>query len=159
MMSGTTKKRRYIPINAVFNNLPRDSTTTLLPFHALTGCDTTSYIANHTKKSSWKVFKQHHQLLVNLGIGELTEETIQSSEKFICRIYDVHRTDSVDAARHILFSKTNKPEAMPPTRDALYFHLMRVHYQSMIWRNACEDHLFLPAPTALGWTFDARSSN
>lgn len=52
MLSGTTKKRRYIPIDAVFNNLPRDSATTLLPFHALTGCDTTSYIANHTKMSS-----------------------------------------------------------------------------------------------------------
>lgn len=126
MLSGTTNKRRYIPIDAVFNNLPRDSATTLLPFHALTGCDTTSYFANHTKMSSWKVFKEHHQLLINLGIGELTEETIRSSEKFVCRIYDVHKTDSVDAARHILFAKSGKPETMSPTSDALRFHLMRV---------------------------------
>ena len=71
MMSGTSKKRWYIPICAVFNNLPRDSVSALLPFHALTACDTTSYIANHTKRSSWKAFKDHYQLLANLGIGEL----------------------------------------------------------------------------------------
>ena len=104
MLSGTTKKRRYIPVDAVYNNLPRDSAASLIPFHALTGCDTTSYIANHTKRSSWKVFKEHHQLLLNLGVGELTEETIQSSESFVCRIYDVHKTNSVDAARHLLFA-------------------------------------------------------
>lgn len=154
MMSGTTKKRRYIPIDAVFNNLPRDSATALLPFHALTGCDTTSYIANHTKRSSWKVFKEHHQLLLNLGIGELTEETIRSSETFFCRIYCVHKTDSVDAARHILFSKTGKTEAMPPTSDALRLHLMRVHYQTMVWRKAHCAIPELPAPVDMGWKRD-----
>ena len=43
IMSGTSKKRKYIPIEAVYNSLPSDSTSSLLPFHALTGCDTTSY--------------------------------------------------------------------------------------------------------------------
>jgi len=113
MMSGTSRKRWYIPIDAVFNKLPSGSATSLLAFHALTGCDTISYIANHTKQSSWKVFKEHHELSKNLAIGELTEETVDSSEMLICRIYNVQRTDSVDAARHTLFSKTAKPEAMP----------------------------------------------
>ncbi len=144
MLSGTAKKRQYIPIDAVFNNLPRDSATNLLPFHALTGCDTTSYFANHTKRFSWKVFKEHHQLLKNYGIGELTEETIRSSKMFVCRIYGVHKTDSVDAARHILLSKTGKPEAMSPTSDAL-------HFQAMVWRN---DHCAvpeIPEPVGVGW--------
>ena len=136
MLSGTAKKRRYIPIGKVFNNLPNASATHLIAFHALTGCDTTSYFSNHTKRTSYKIFKKHHQLLHNLGTGELTEETIQSSETFVCRIYDVHNTDSIDAARHLLFSKSAKPEAMCPTSDALRFHLMRVHYQAMIWNNA-----------------------
>ena len=76
MLSGTAKKRKYTPIDAVFQNLPRDSATNLLPFHALTGCDTTSYFANHTNRSSWKVFTEHHQFLKHTGIHELTEETI-----------------------------------------------------------------------------------
>ena len=117
----------------------------------MTGCDTTSYIANHTKWTSWKTFKEHHGLLKNLGIGELTEDTIQSSETFVCRIYNVNRTDSIDAARHLLFSKTGKPEAMAPTSDALRFHLKRVHYQSMIWRNAHCPTPELPAPSEMGW--------
>jgi len=151
MMSGTSKKRRYIPIVAVFNKLPRGSAASLLAYHALTGCDTTSYIANHTKRSSWKVSKEHHELLKNLAICELTEETIKSSETFVCRIYNVYTTDSVDAARHLLFSKMGKPEAMAPTSDVLRFHLMRVHYQAMIWRNSHCPTPELPAPSEMGW--------
>ena len=126
MKSGTSKKRRYIPIDAVLNKLPSGSASSLLAFHAFTGCDTTSYIANRTKRSSWKIFKEHHGLLKNLGIGELIDDTIQSSETFACRIYNVHRTDSIDAERHLLSSTTGKPEAMAPTSDALRFHLKRV---------------------------------
>ena len=78
----------------------------------------------------------HHQLLSNIGIGDLTAETQRSSEAFVCRIYDVHKTDSVDAARHILFSRTGKPDGMLLTSDVLHFHLLRVHFQAMVWRNA-----------------------
>ena len=151
MKSGTSKKWRYIPIGAVFNKLPSGSASSLLEFQALTGCNTTSYITNNTKRSSWKIFKEHHGLLKNLGIGELTDDTTQSSEKCVCRIYNVHRTDSIDAARRLLFSKTGKPEAMAPTSDALRFHLKRVHYQSMIWRNAHCPTPELPAPSEMGW--------
>ena len=151
MKSGTSKKWRYITIDAVFNKLPSGSASSLLAFHAVPGCDTTSYIANQTKRSSWKIYKEHHGLLKNLGIGELTDDTIQYSETFVCRIYNVHRTDSIDAARDLLLSKTGKPEAMATTSDALRFHLKRVHYQSMIWRNAHCPTPELPAPSAMGW--------
>ena len=85
------------------------------------------------------------------GIGELTEETIKSSETIVCRIYHLHRTDSIDAARHLLFSKTRKPAAMAPTSDAVRFHLRIVHYQAMIWRNAHCPTPELPAPSEMGW--------
>ena len=119
VISGTSKKREFIPVGPVFNSVQRDLTIKLLSFHALTGCDTTSYLANHSKKSSWKVFREHHSLLNNLGVGELSEETMQSAEKFVCRIYNVHQTDSVDVARHILFSKGGKPELLPPDACSL----------------------------------------
>ena len=61
------------------------------------------------------------------------------------------QTDSVDAARHILFSNTSKTEAMSPSSDALRFHLMRVYYQAMVWRNAHCAVLELPAPVDMGW--------
>ena len=128
----------YTNNDAVFNNQPRNSSAALLPFPAFTGCDNTSYFANHTKQSSWKVFREHHNQLKNLGIGELTQETIKSAEAFVCRMYNVHITYSADSTRHMLFSKNSKPEAMSLTIiiDALHFHLMRVHYETMVWRNA-----------------------
>ena len=151
MMSGTSKKRRYIPIGDVFHTLPIGSSTALLQFHALTGCDTTSYFANHTKRSAWKVFKEHHHLLNDLGRGELIEETIKAAEAFVCRMYNVHITDSVDSARHVLFSKSVTPETMPPTSNALRFQLMRAHYQCMIWMQAACPMPDLPAPIDMEW--------
>ena len=154
MLSGTAKKQQYIPIDTVFNTLSQGVATKLLAYHALTGCDTTSFFVNHGKKSSWKAFMKHHQLLENLGVGELTDETIQTSETFVCRMYGVHNADSVDAARHVLFSKTAKAEGMCPTSDALRFHLMRVHYQTMIWRHAHCGKPDLPATVDMGWKRD-----
>ena len=69
-------------------------------------------------------------------IGELIGETLKSSETVVCRIYSVCRTDSIDAAPLLLFSKTGKPETISPTSDALRFHLTRIHCQVMTWRNA-----------------------
>ena len=84
MKSGASKRRLHIPIDVVFNKLTIGSAASLLEFHALIVCHTTSYIANHTKRSSWMIFKEHHGILKNLGIGELTEETLKSSETFVC---------------------------------------------------------------------------
>ncbi|MES9881148.1 MAG: hypothetical protein ABW185_09730, partial [Sedimenticola sp.] len=151
MMAGTSKKRKYIPIDRVYHSLPQHASSSLLPFHALTGCDTTSYVSGHTKRSSWKVFKDNHELLVDLGVGELTNETAALVETFMCRIYNVSHTDSIDTARYYLFSKSAKPEALPPTSDALRFHVMRVNYQTMIWRQACCAAPELPAPDSMGW--------
>ena len=120
------RKRKYIPIGEVYNRLPAYSASSLLPFHALTGCDVTSYISNHTKRSAWKVFEDNHALLEHLGEGDLTDEISKSAEKLVCRIYNVGQTDSVDEARHIMFYKFVKPEVLPPTSDALHFHLMQV---------------------------------
>ena len=38
------KKPKYIPVQEVINNLPGGCLYAILPFHALTGFDTTSYI-------------------------------------------------------------------------------------------------------------------
>ena len=89
MKSGISKKRRYVPIDAVFNRVTKGSAASLLAFHTLTGCDITSYIAKHIKRSSWKIFKEHHGLLYNLGICDLPEETIKASDAFVCRIYNM----------------------------------------------------------------------
>ena len=117
MMSRTSGKRRYT--EAVYNKLPQTSATCLLSFNALTGSDTTSYFANHTNKTCWKTFIENHQLLCDLGIGELSQETIVSAEKFVCRLHNVRTTDTVDSVRHILFS---------PTNNHNIFHQQALHF-------------------------------
>ena len=144
-------KEDKIHIGDVYNRLPADSASSLLPFHALTGCDVTSDISNHSKRSAWKVFKDIHTLLKNLGVGDFTNEIFKSAEKFVCRIYNVEQTDSIDEARHIMFYKSAKPEALPPTSDARRFHLLRVHYQTMIWRNSHSATPELPTAGTMGW--------
>lgn len=146
MMSGTATKRRYFNIRAIYENLPAGSVSARLPFHALTGCDTTSFICNHSKKSAWKVFLGHHTLLSSLGEGELTEEKMKEVEEFVCKMYKLDSIGSVDEARAILFAKKGKPEALPPTSDALC-----VHYQTLVWKQAHCSELQLPDPETLGW--------
>ena len=55
------------------HQLPRDST--LLAFHAVTGCNTVSQFAGHGKMTARKALKKNNELLTSLGCAELTEET------------------------------------------------------------------------------------
>ena len=74
--------------------------------HALTGSDTTSYIAGCSKKSAWKIFQTHHQLLENLGKGEMTAEALKNAEEFVCKLYNVKNVSmSTGVARAILFNR------------------------------------------------------
>ena len=154
MMSGTAKKRKYVPIDAVYHKLPSGSTDALLPFHALTGCDTTSYIYGHTKQSAWKIFQDHHRLLGDLGVEYLTHSKLKSAEKFVCIMYGKDNVDSVDTLRSIMFSKSGKPEKLPPTSDSLQLHIKRVHFQSMVWKEAHCAEPQLPDACEMGWKRD-----
>ena len=124
----------------------------ILSFHAVTGCDTVSYFAGHSKKTSWKTFTEHWVLLRNLGNGDLDSSTVTSVEKFICRIYSVTEAERCNEARATLFSRCRSPEALPPTSDAMRWHIERAHYQAMIWKQAHVPHPTLPLPESSGWT-------
>ena len=63
MRAGTANRRRYMSINVLNRKIPVGAASQLLAFHALTGCDTTSYFSGHIKRTAYKVFKDHHVLL------------------------------------------------------------------------------------------------
>ena len=154
--TGTAKKRQYIPIHDIVDNMPfnADTRESILAFHALTGSDTTSYIAGYSKSSAWKTFQEYHHLLKNLGKGELTAETHQNAEKFICKLYNLNDVSTTDEARVILFNRSRSPESLPPTSDALHFHIQRAHYQGAIWRQAHVAYPELPNPEVMGWKIE-----
>ena len=80
------------------------------------------------KKSAWKVFGIHHELLCDLGKAELTSEFIQSAEKFICLLYNLNDIDKCDKELVVMFCKGRSPESLPPTSDAALLHIKRAHY-------------------------------
>lgn len=135
MKAGTSKKQKYVPVHTVCSELSFSQSVSLalLPFHALTGCDTVSFLAGHSKKTAWKVFKEQHHLLVGLGNGELNDDKIKSAEKFVCRIYGSEE-DDIDKARVISFTGSRSMQVLPPSSDALRLHVHRVHYQASVWR-------------------------
>ena len=49
------KKKRYIPVHAVANQLSPDLRDNIMAFHSLTGCDTTSQFYGISKASAWEV--------------------------------------------------------------------------------------------------------
>ena len=131
MRSGTAKQDNYILIRETFNNLRIGAAKSLLAFHALTSCDTTSFFENIGKKTAWKIFKESYRLLSNLRVGSLRDDAIKSAENFACRMHGIQKSDTTNSARYLFFSKTWN-QALPPTHDAIRFHLMRVLYQAMI---------------------------
>ncbi|KAK3885189.1 hypothetical protein Pcinc_010581 [Petrolisthes cinctipes] len=154
MKAGTAKDRKYIPIHAVVEKLQmEEEVLELLPgFHALTGSDSTSYIAGHTKKTCWNVFRQHSHLLKGLGEGpEFSDSTIMDAKVFFCKLYGAINTNNINEVRLGMFVKGMTIERLPPTRDALKFHIQRVHFQTLVWRQAHLQYPVLPPPENMEW--------
>ena len=61
------------------------------------------------------------------------------------------KEDDINKVRLHLFLKNKIPEALPPTKDALYLHIKRAHYQSLIWKKANFPDPSLPEALAFGW--------
>ena len=113
----------------------------LITFHALSGCNNTSFIAGHSKKTMWQVFKDHHELLCGLGDGDLTQDAISSTEAFVCHTFnDSDRVHTTNEARFMLFSLVRKPEALP--------------LMSEVWKQANYSQPNLPSPTDSGWKYE-----
>ena len=153
MVAGTSAKPKNIPIHAVVEKTftSPEMCTNLLAFHALTGCDTTSFFFGISKKTGFKVYKDNVGLLGGFGEGNLTEQKIVDCEKFVCKLYNQGTVSSTDSVRNILFGKSKSPENMPPTSDALHLHIKRAHYQALVWRQANISNPTLPSPTEMGW--------
>ena len=131
-----------------------DVALSLLSFHALTGSDSTSFLAGHSKKTAFKHFMEDSHLLSKLGKDLLTTEAVQECEQFICKVYNASVVATTNKAMSILFKRGIKAELLPPTSDALYWHIMRAHHQSMVWLKALEPQPYIIPPTQSGWKIE-----
>lgn len=148
------KKRKCIPVHAIASQLDGNVLTSLPAFHSLTGSDTTSFLVGHSKKICWNICKANHQLLPLLGWGDLTAQARADAEQFICNLYKVDTTRSVNITRSILFAQSRTPEILPPTKDSLSFHIKRAHYQASVWYQTDRQQPVLSLPETTGWKIE-----
>ena len=134
MFSGTVKRKKYIPVHRI--PLPDEKRSSLLAFHAITGCDTVSQFAGIGKQSAWKTFHScFPELHQRLGDNSPVDEKVLSdAEAFVCKMYN-KSTDEVliNKERSAAFRKAKKSlDSLPPTKDALHLHIKRANYQTMM---------------------------
>ena len=129
---------------------------TFLPVcHALSGCDTTSAFSRLGKLKPWNEVSESvktYKKLCDLGENiEITLESLATVEKLLFKIYGAN-VSTINKARYVLFcQKQATGESLPPTDDALKFHVMRVNYRLSIWKKALVAKPTIPLPTGNGW--------
>ena len=147
MKSGTTKKSCFVKVLEM--NLPAEILESLLAFHAVTGCDTTSQFTSIGKKTAWQVFRQYPHLFIKLGEHEIPSGAAVSVVKeFVCRLYEPKSTKkSIQMVQCNMFrTLQTKIDSLLPRRDALTQRIKRAHYQTKVWKQSLTTHPDLPSP-------------
>lgn len=148
MFSGTSRRKRFTPVHKIV--IPEEKRKSLLAFHALTGCDTTSQFAGIGKATAWKVLDDQTASLI-ASIGEASPpspRTLSDAEAFVCQLYhNGTREVEINRERAAAFRKVKKNlDTLPPTQDALHLHIRRANYQAMIWKRAQDATLSIRRP-------------
>ena len=88
MFSGTSRNKQYIPVHKI--TLPEEKRKSLLAFHAITGCDTTSHFVGIGKQKTWKAFDGRSPELLKYLAEEsrLNSNVLADGEAFVCQLYD-----------------------------------------------------------------------
>lgn len=145
------KKTLFLPIHTMSAQFSPALKANLLAYHAILGCDTTSYLAGITKSGGWKLYEKYYELLSGFR-NDSYENAKQAAEQFVVKLYKVEQgADTTNVARYILFRKLKQLDKLPPTSDTLDQHLKRAFYQSTIWENS---NLCTPTsliPDDYGW--------
>ena len=80
-------------VHYFLTNFGHEISSCLIPFHALTGCESTSCLKGIGKKKALKVLKskiKDFSKLKELGDKlELPNELIRTCESFICQLYEL----------------------------------------------------------------------
>ena len=113
------------------------------------------------KQGCWKVFVSNSKFktfLSALGAcGELSQETADGMEEFVCCLYGFREKDK-NTVRYEIFAKKNKRQqkvvglsVLPPCKSVLYYHTLRANTVSMIWKSAVNANVVLLDFKVCGW--------
>ena len=98
----------------------------------------------HGKATALKVLKSADHSGLYTVFGEQSgnhQQLLETGRKFICSLYGVAAGKSMASARYALYTKrtTGKVvcvKSLPPTDVNLSYHILRAHYQVMLWKAA-----------------------
>jgi hypothetical protein len=146
---------RVIDINATAKKLGHKSLQ-LLAVHAITGCDTVSYLFGKGKASAVSTMTKHEVGMEVLGEQEASLcDVITAGHKFVSILYkEKQMHTSMNQLRHTIFmSKKDTPKikSLPPTDPALDEHIKRAHLQTMLWKAADQPEPPIVNISELGW--------
>jgi len=111
--------------------------------HAVSGCDTTSALFGHGKSTVLKKISKHADsdalARTLLSATASVDEVARDGLRLLSIIYGCEQ-QSLDHVRYVTYmnmlahsSIRPRPEKLPPTERAAYFHVLRVHLQAVQW--------------------------
>jgi len=151
--------KMLIPIHDIVTSLGPNAAEVLLAIHSMSGCDSTSSLFGHGKKSIFKKFTSTSAVMQFLdvvsSIDAAHEDVISAGLSLLSCIYGGKPTDNLNALRYAAYydrisSSTSSvlPERLPPTRNAAKYHVLRVHLQILQWKTLMSTSAI---PTDWGW--------
>ena len=105
--------------------------------HAFTGCDSKSAFVGKGKEQAFQLLESDQEMcnamkMVGNSFDE-DEERLRGCARFVCSLYG-HNGEETASVRHKLFCSKNAQTChLPPTKDALKYHVARANYQACIW--------------------------
>ncbi|XP_071849790.1 uncharacterized protein [Apostichopus japonicus] len=159
---GTKNKRRLLDLGEIATSLGELRATSLLGFHAFTGCDTVSSFYGKGKSKSYALFQKHEEsaaTMSQLGSAQNVDDALlEACEKFVCKLYGSTVKSSVNELRYEIFRKTRaNSRSLPPNKDSLSLHVKRANYQAFIWRHALQPKTNIDDPGSHGWKIEGGS--
>lgn len=156
MLMGMGKHKQFISVNNLVNNMPSLLLSSLLALHTISGCDTTSSLFGISKgKFTARLLEGEFDLTEfgRIDFHPNSIEEITACETLIASCYGNY--DSITEARYqMLAIKAPEESKLPPSRNALSYHMQRAAYQTSIWKNADKAIMTVPPPTDHGWTHE-----
>jgi len=153
------KTGKCISVHSLQSKLGYDLCQHVLVLHALGGCDTTSAIYGFgkgtvlTRLGSNCCARTHVELMQDVHATH--DEVKEAGLQLLVALFGGKPTDSLDSLRYSSYVRlvstslgSLRPEKLPPSERAAYYHLLRVHLQAVEWKMLSHGALI---PTDWGW--------
>ena len=93
-------------------------------------------------------------MLTGIGKGVRSDKNWREAAEVGCKIYN-QSVESVDKACQIMLSEAAGPEVLPevlpPTIDVFQYQMKRVHFKTMVWKQANVSVQVVPHPDQTCW--------